>query len=121
MFPHPWGHRWLLQEQTEVPAPPLHGVPQGAGRWKCPDPQQEQPQSFGHHHHLAGDTAGGGGEGLLEDAGTADGLADQRGLMRSVPLLTALVSSGPHFPVVTAQALAQRSRHFSHPEEWLVM
>ena len=29
MLPHPWGHRWLLQEQTEVPAPPLHGAPGG--------------------------------------------------------------------------------------------
>lgn len=104
-----------------MPAPPLHGVPRGAGRQKCPDPQQEQPRSFGPHHHLAGDTAGGGGKGLPEDAGTADRLSDQRGLMRSVPLLTALVSSGPRFPVVTAQALAQRSCHFSHPEEWLVM
>ena len=66
-------------------APP--GADRGAcpsAAWKGPDPQQERPQSFGPHHHLAGDTTGGKGEGLQEDAGTAGGLADQRGLMHSV-------------------------------------
>lgn len=97
-----------------MPAPPLHGrarIPNRNGRralgptitWPG-TPQVEEAKDY--RKMLAP-------QGVSQTSGASCTL--------SIPFLTTLVSSGPHFPVVTTLALAQWSRHFSHLEEWLVM
>ena len=97
-----------------MPAPPLHGrarTPNRNGRgalgptitW-LGTPQVEEAKDY--RKMLAP-------QGVSQTSGASSTL--------SIPFLTALVSSGPRFPVVTTLALAQWSRHFSHLEEWLDM
>lgn len=98
-----------------MPASSTTWSAQGSGAPKCPTPTGTAAELW------APPPPGRGTLQVEEAKDYRKTLAPQTGSRTSgaswcsVPLLTALVSSGPRFPVVTAQALAQRSSPFLPP------